>query len=52
MSVSFYDLTIGSYVQIVEALIGVLQKGADHFRANGIDPDEIVAGVDALVGVD
>lgn len=42
MSVSFYDLTIGSYVQILEGLVGVLQKGADHFGANGIDPAEIV----------
>ena len=42
MSVSFYDLTIGSYVQILPGLVGVLQKGADHFSANGIDPAEIV----------
>jgi len=42
MTVSFYDLTIGSYVQIVEAAVGVLQKGADHFAAKGIDPAEIV----------
>ena len=42
MSLSFYDLTIGSYVQIVGATVGVLQKGADHFAAEGIDPAEIV----------
>ncbi len=42
MPVSFYDLTVGSYVQIVGAATGFLQKGADHFAAEGIDPDEIV----------
>ena len=42
MSISFYDLTIGSYVQIVEAATGVLQKGADYVAAEGIDPAEIV----------
>ena len=42
MSTSFYDLTVGSYLQIVEAATGVLQKGADHFAAEGIDLDEIV----------
>ncbi|MDJ0852262.1 MAG: DUF1993 domain-containing protein [Myxococcota bacterium] len=42
MSTSFYDLTVGSYLQIVEAATGVLQKGADHCAAEGIDPAEIV----------
>ena len=42
MSISFYDLTVGSYVQIVEATTGVLQKGADYCAAEGIDPAEIV----------
>ncbi len=42
MATSFYDLTVGSYVQIVEAATGVLQKGADHFAAEGIDTAEIV----------
>jgi hypothetical protein len=42
MSISFYDLTVGSYVQIVEAATGVLKKSADHFAAKGIDPAEIV----------
>ncbi len=42
MPVSFYDLTVGSYVQIVEAAVGVLQKGADHFAAEGIDLAEVV----------
>jgi len=42
MSISFYDLTVGSYVQILEAATGFLKKGADHFAAEGVDLDEIV----------
>ena len=42
MSISFYDLTVGSYLQIVEAATGVLRKGAEHFAAEGIDPAEFV----------
>ena len=42
MTNSFYDLTVGSYVQIVEAATGVLQKSADHFAAKGIDLAEVV----------
>lgn len=42
MTVSFYDLTVGSYLQIVDALSNVLQKGLDHCNAKGIDPAEIV----------
>lgn len=43
MSVSLYDLSIGSYTQIVEAALGVLEQGADHCAAHGIDLDEVVA---------
>ncbi|MEM7413511.1 MAG: DUF1993 domain-containing protein [Myxococcota bacterium] len=43
MSVSFYDLTVGSYVQIIEALVGILGKGADHCKTEGIALDDIVA---------
>lgn len=42
MTTSFYDLTVGSYLQIVGATAGFLQKGADHCKAEGIDPGEIV----------
>lgn len=42
MSISFYDLTVGTYLQIVGAATGFLQKGADHCAAEGIDPAEIV----------
>lgn len=43
MSVSLYDLTVGSYLQITAAAVGVLQKGADFCAANGKDPDALVA---------
>ncbi len=43
MPVSFHDLTVGTYVQIVEATVGVLRKGADHCKAEGIALDEVVA---------
>ncbi len=42
MSASFYDLTVGTYSQIVEAAVGVLQKGADHCQQNGISLDDVV----------
>ncbi len=43
MSISFYDLTIGSYVQILEGAVGVLEKGASHCAAEGLSLDEAVA---------
>ncbi len=43
MSISLYDLTVGSYVRTVGALGGILQKGAEHFAKEGIDPAEVVA---------
>lgn len=42
MPTSFYDLTVGSYTQIIEASIGLLQKGESHCNENGISLDEIV----------
>lgn len=42
MSTSFYDLTVGSYSQIVEAAIGVLEKGAGYCKENGIALDDVV----------
>jgi hypothetical protein len=42
MAVSFYDLTVGSYTQIVEASLGVLQKGADYCAEKGIALDDVV----------
>lgn len=42
MSVSFYDLTVGTYVQIVQAVDGLLTKGAEHFASEGVDLQDVV----------
>lgn len=42
MSVSFYDLTVGSYIQIVESSMGFMEKARAHFDDNGIDLANIV----------
>lgn len=42
MSTSFYDLTVGTYTQIIQASVGVLQKGADFCHENGISLDDVV----------
>lgn len=42
MSVSLYDLSVGSYVQILEGVVATLDKGAAHCEANGIALDEVV----------
>lgn len=42
MSTSLYDLAIGSYTQVVGATIGVLEKGAEHIAAAGLDAQSIV----------
>ena len=42
MTASFYDLTVGTYTQIVEASAGVLQKGADYCADKGIALDDVV----------
>ena len=42
MSLSFYDASVGSYVQVLDALAGVLAKGAAHASETGLDPQEIV----------
>ena len=42
MATSLYDLSVGSYLQIVGASVGVLAKGAEHCNENGIDLDAVV----------
>ncbi len=42
MAVSFYDTSIGTYLQTLGALGGVLGKGRAHCEANGIDLNEVV----------
>lgn len=43
MSLSLYDVSVGSYIQIVEATSRFLQKGAEHFAASGMDADDVVS---------
>jgi hypothetical protein len=42
MAVSFYDISIGTYLQTLGGVIGFLEKGREHCEANGIDLNEVV----------
>jgi hypothetical protein len=42
MAISLYDATVASYLQILSAVSGVLDKGLAHCRETGLDPAEIV----------
>jgi len=42
MAVSFYDISIGTYLQTLGGVIGFLEKGRAHCEANGIDLNEVV----------
>ncbi len=42
MSSSLYDITVTPYKQIIDSLIGILDKGAEHADELGIDLDELV----------
>ena len=42
MSFSFYDTSVQSYLQILNGLIGVLDKGLGHAEETGLDLQEMV----------
>ena len=42
MSISFYDASVGSYLQILEGVAGVMELGRNHAQENGLDLQEIV----------
>jgi len=42
MSLSLYDVTIVGFIQTVNAMEGVLQRGLTHCNEQGIDTNEIV----------
>src|SRR5262245_11172427 len=42
MAISFYDTSIGTYLQTLGAVTGFLEKGRAHCEASGIDLNEIV----------
>ena len=39
---SFHDLTVASYLQVGRAIAGVLDAGAAHCEAAGVDPAELL----------
>jgi hypothetical protein len=42
MAISLYDLSVGTYQQILGAVAGFLEKGRSHCEANGIDLAAVV----------
>ncbi len=42
MSISFYDASVGSYLQILEGTANALAKGAEHSAEAGLDLQELV----------
>ncbi len=42
MSISLYDTSVGTYLQVLPAVIAVLDKGAEHFQAQGKSADDMV----------
>jgi hypothetical protein len=42
MSLSFYDTSVQSYLQVLNGLIGVLDEGLSHAEETGLDPQEMV----------
>jgi hypothetical protein len=42
MSLSFYDTSVQSYLQVLNGLIGVLDKGHSHAEETGLDLQEMV----------
>jgi hypothetical protein len=42
MAISLYDVSVGRFLQTVNAVAGFLDRGLDHFRDNNIDPNEVV----------
>jgi hypothetical protein len=42
MAISFYDVSVASYLQILAAVSGFLEKGREHCVKSGIDLGEVV----------
>ena len=42
MGISLYDLGVKSYLQIIPAVSGFLEKGRSHFEENQRNLDDIV----------
>lgn len=42
MATPLYDLSVATYLQTLGGVAGVLDRGLDHCRETGIDPNEVV----------
>jgi hypothetical protein len=42
VTISFHDASVGSYLQVLDAVAGVLDKGASHAAEAGLDLQEVV----------
>ena len=42
MAISLYDLSVRSFLQTLGSVAGFLDKSLAHFKANGMDPEEVV----------
>jgi len=42
MAISLYEASVSTYLQILGATSGVLDKGLEHARSHGVDPEELV----------
>ena len=42
MSIPFYDASVGSYLQVLDSVGGILGKGASHAADAGLDLQEVV----------
>jgi hypothetical protein len=42
MTISLYDASVGTYLQIVPALRTLLDKAAEHFEPQGVNLDELI----------
>jgi hypothetical protein len=42
LAISFYDASVGTYLQILDGVTGVLDKGASHAAEDGLDLQEVV----------
>jgi hypothetical protein len=42
VAISFYDASVGSYLQVLDGVTGVLEKGAAHAEAGDLDLGEAV----------
>ena len=42
MTTMLYDLTVGSYTQVLEGAVSFMEKGLAHCQTNGIDLVDVV----------